>query len=80
MASSQRPKGRDGVLSTLDVLIQGLDLAKNVCGIPPAQVAFSSASALLTMVRVRFPLPYEAEPLTRVYLGHDGERLGVRRT
>jgi hypothetical protein len=54
MASSQRPKGRDGVQMTLDLLIQALNIAKDACGIPPAQVAFSSASVLLTMIRVCF--------------------------
>lgn len=55
MASSTRPEGRDGVLSTLDVFIQGLTLAKDTCGVPPAQVAFGAAGALLTMIRVCFP-------------------------
>ena len=58
MASiSQRPKGRDGALSTLDVFIQTLNLAKDTCGIPPAQAAFGAASFLLAMIRVRFPHP-----------------------
>jgi hypothetical protein len=56
MASTpQRPKGRIGSLSTLDVLIQVLTPAKDTCDIPPAQVAFGSAVALLTMIRVRSP-------------------------
>ena len=53
---SKRPKGRDGVLVTLDLVIQGLGLAKDTCGIPPAQVAFAAASVLLAMIRVSFPL------------------------
>jgi hypothetical protein len=65
MASSQRPKGRDGVQTTLDLLIQALNIAKDACGIPPAQVAFGSASVLLTMIRVRFP-PFHGEK----YLTH----------
>ena len=55
MASSQRPKGRDTVLATLDALIQALNVARDTCGtcgIPPAQVAFGSACVLLTMIRV----------------------------
>ena len=40
MASmSQRQKGREGILSTLDGVIQILNLAKDTCGIPPAQIA-----------------------------------------
>jgi hypothetical protein len=54
-STTQQPK--DGVLPTLDVFIQVLSIAKDTCGIPPAQVAFGSASALLTMIRVRLPLP-----------------------
>ena len=48
----QTHKDRDGVLSVLDVVIQALSLAKDGCAIPPAQIAFGSAGALLTMIRV----------------------------
>jgi hypothetical protein len=54
-STSQRPKGRDGALSALDLLIQTLALAKDACGVPPAQIALGSAVALLTMIRVRLP-------------------------
>jgi hypothetical protein len=53
-STSQRPK--DCVFPTLDVFIQLLNIAKDTCGIPPAQVAFISAGVLLTMIRVGFPL------------------------
>jgi hypothetical protein len=67
MASTpQPPRGRDGALSTLDVLIQGLSIAKDVCGILPAQIALGSAVILLTMIRVRFPLLREDKLLTHV--------------
>ena len=56
MASPKRSKGRDVALSTLDVVIQGLNLAKDACAIPPAQLALGSASVLLTIIRVHFPL------------------------
>ena len=46
-------EGRDGALSALDALILVLNLAKDVCGIPPAQIALGSAAALLAMIRVR---------------------------
>jgi hypothetical protein len=72
-STSQQPKDR--VLPTLDVFIQVLNIAKDSCGIPPAQVAFGSASVLLTMIRVRSPpLGVEDGLLTRVSLGHDGQR------
>ena len=67
MASSQLPKGRDGVLTTIDLSIQALNIAKDVCSIPPAQVALGSASVLLTMIRVLFSLFLEHKPLTRVF-------------
>jgi hypothetical protein len=72
MASPQPPKGRDGVLSTLDLLIQALDLAKDACGIPPAQIALGSASVLLTLIRVRSPTLREDNHLIHVSLGHNG--------
>ena len=56
-STSQRPKGRDNVLSALDIVIQTLTLAKDTCGIPPAQVAFGTAVALLAMIRVCPPYP-----------------------
>ena len=76
MASPKRSKV---VLSTLDVVIQDLNLAKDACGVPPAQIALSSASVLLTTIRVRFPLLREAEPLTHIHLGYYSQRSRLRR-
>ena len=71
-STSRKPKGRDGALSALDVLIQVLTLSKDSCGVPPAQIALGSAVALLTMIRARLPPFYNDEFLTPVYLGlHD---------
>jgi hypothetical protein len=78
-STSQRPTGRDRVLPTLDVFIQVLNIAKDTCGIPPAQVAFGSASVLLTMIRVHLSPREEEEFLTRVPLGNDGQRPGLHR-
>ena len=80
MASTPlRPEGRDRVLPTLDVFIQVLSIAKDTCGIPPAQIAFGSAGALLSMIRARFPLLSQDGLLTRVSLGYDGQQSGFRR-
>ena len=50
---SQRPKGPgDGVLSTLNIAIEGLNIAKDVMGIAPAKAAFGTVAILLTMIRV----------------------------
>jgi hypothetical protein len=78
-STSQRQTGRDRVLPTLDVFIQVLDIAKDTCGIPPAQIAFGSASVLLTTIRVRLSPREEEEILTRVPLGHDCQRPGLHR-
>jgi hypothetical protein len=72
-STSQPPKGRDVVLPTLDVFIQALNITKDACGVPPAQIALGSACTLLTMIRVSFLLLREDVPLTQVYLGHDGQ-------
>ena len=78
-STSQRPEGRDRVLPTLDVFIQILSIAKDTCGIPPAQIAFGSAGALLAMIRARFPFMCKYSLLTRIPLGYDGQQSGFRR-
>lgn len=50
--TSQRPKGRGGVLSALNIAIEGLNLAKELSIITPAKAVFGSVSALLVMIRV----------------------------
>lgn len=54
--SSPLPKGRDGVLSALNVAIEGLNLAKEISSIAPAKAIFGSVSVILAMVRVSFLL------------------------
>ena len=66
MASSQQQKGRDGVRKTLGVFIQALNIAKDACGVPPAQVALGAASTLLTMIQVTFSHFIQGETLTHV--------------
>ena len=61
VSTSQRPKGRDAVLSALNGFIRVLNLAKETCGIPPAQIAFGSTSLLLTTIRVPPPQLREDE-------------------
>jgi len=56
---SQRPKGRDGVISSLNMTIDGLNLAKEVSSITPAMAVFGSVAILLTMIRVGFLLFYK---------------------
>jgi len=52
-AKSQRPNGRSGALSSLNVAIDTLNLAKEVSSITPAKAVFGSVSILLTMIKVR---------------------------
>ena len=78
--NSQRPKGRDRIFSSLNVAIEALNIAKDACGIPPAQAAIGSVIALLTIIRVRFLLFYDDELRVDMYLGHDGQPDGLQRT
>ena len=51
---SQRQEWRDSALSSLNVAIEFLDLAKEISSITPAKAVFGSVSVLLAMIRVRF--------------------------
>ena len=53
--TSERPKGQDGVISSLNLTIEVLGLAKEVASIPPAKIVFGAVSILLVMIRVRLP-------------------------
>ena len=52
---SQQPKGQDDALSSLNVAIYALNLAKSVSTITPAKAAFDSTSVLLSTIRVGLP-------------------------
>ena len=51
-AQSQRPKGHSGALSTLNMVIEAPNLAKEISCIAPAQAVFGSVVVLLTIIRV----------------------------
>ena len=53
---TQQQKGRDGVLSSLNMAIDALNLAKELSSITPAKAVFGSVSILLTMIKVRLLL------------------------
>ena len=55
-ARSKQSKRRDDVLSSLNVAIEGLNLAENLSSITPAKAVFSTVSVVLTMIRVSFLL------------------------
>ena len=49
----QQPTGPgDGVLSTLNMAIDGLNLAKEVASVTPAKAVFGTVAILLTMIQV----------------------------
>ena len=52
----QRPNRWEGLLSSLSMAIDGMNLAKEATSMTPAKGVFGSVSILLTMIRVRcFP-------------------------
>ena len=55
-ARSKQSKRRDDVLSSLNVTIEGLNIAQNLSSITPAKAVFSTVSVILTMIRVNFLL------------------------
>jgi hypothetical protein len=54
-SDSQRRNGRDSTLSRLNLAIDALSHAKDVSTIAPAQAAFGSVCALLTILKVFCP-------------------------
>ena len=71
--NSQRLKGRNGALSTLNAAIGGLNLAKQILNDTSAKVVFGSVSRLLTTIRVRFCLLRGDELSTDVCTGFNAE-------
>ena len=57
-AKSKKSKRRDDVLSSLNVVIEGLDVAEKLASITPARAVFSTVGVILTMIRVSFLLLY----------------------
>jgi hypothetical protein len=51
---ARRQKGRENVVSSLNVAIETLNLAKEVASITPAKVVFGSVGIILTMIKVSF--------------------------
>jgi len=70
--NSRRLKGRDNTLSSLNVAIEALNLAKEISFITPAKAVFASVGSLLTMIRVRPRLFRDDELLVHTYSGLDG--------
>ena len=78
---SQNPKGRENAFSLLNAAIEVLTVAKEATSATPAQVAFSAAVVLLTMIKVSFvhfhnPGVFQVDTKP----GFDAEPTGLRRT
>ena len=67
----QGSKWRDTTLSMLDRVVQGLNVAKDVCGIPPAEIALGVACVLLTTIKVQLRFPCDNELSIHAYSGHN---------
>ena len=50
--NSQPPKGRGRVISTLNIAIDSLNIAKEATSTTPINPVFGSVALLLTMIRV----------------------------
>ena len=59
---SKQSKRRDGVLSSLNMIIEGLNLAENLSTITPAKAVFGTVGVILTMIRVSSLLLREYSP------------------
>ena len=70
---SQRSKGRDRTLSSIDIAIEAMNLAKEVSSITPAKAVFGTVSVLLAMIRVCLLLSYDEMLRVHVCPGFDGQ-------
>jgi len=67
---AQRPKRRDGALSSLNAAIEAMNIAKDALGITPAKAVVGSVSVILTMIRVGYLTPSSALTNSRlIYTG-----------
>lgn len=63
---TQRPKRRDGAISSLNVASDVMSIAKEALSMAPAKAAFGSVGIILTMIRVSFLQVYVGQPQTDV--------------
>ena len=77
--NSPKTEGRHRALLTLDNFIKVLDIAKNACSVPPAQIAFASVITLLAIIRVRALSSYWDDRLSTLFhLGQNGQQERLR--
>ena len=75
---NQLEKYRDNVISSLNMAIEVLNLAKEVSSIMPAEAVFGSISTLLVLIKVRSPLLWVAEFPPHRCPGFNGQPRGLR--
>ena len=59
---SKQSERRENILSSLNVIIEGLNVAENLSSVTPAKAVFSTVRIILTMIRVSV-LPLCKDPL-----------------
>ena len=57
-SKSQRLKEREGVVSTLNIAIDGLNVAKDALSIPGAKAVLGIVTIILTTIKVSFALGF----------------------
>ena len=57
-SKSQRPKDREGIVSTLNIAIDGLGVARDALSIPGAKAVLGIVTIILTMIKVCFVLGF----------------------
>jgi len=78
-AESQRPKGRENVISGLNAAIEAMNLAKEFSSITPAKPVFGTVSVILAMIRVSLLVCVD-QPQAEMHSGLDDQPGGLRRT
>ena len=53
-SKSQRPKDRENVVSTLNIAIDGLNVAGDALSFPGVKAVFGIVTIILTMIKVSF--------------------------
>jgi len=75
---TQRQNRQDNVLSTLNATIEAANIAKEATYITPLRAVFGTVSAILTMIRVSFPLVYVDGLRAEMRLGFNDQPGGLR--
>jgi len=77
-AISPRPKRQDGVVTSLNIAIEAMNLAKEASSVTPAKAVFGVVGVLLTMIKVRL-IFYTGKLLVHIYSGLCGQQNRIRR-